>query len=91
MVDCRIPRDYRMGHIPRAINLPVDASLGELSEALREIEGRSKICCYCMNEHCAWAAKVASMLRGMGHEDCVVYAPGWNGFVKEQQSEKKNS
>jgi rhodanese-related sulfurtransferase len=80
VVDCRLPRDYFRGHVPGAINLPVDATMFETKEALRQLEGKKQLVTYCQSSECHWADHVAGVLREFGFTNVKVFRPGWKGF-----------
>ncbi len=87
VVDARPPRMLLGGCIPGSVNLPVDASLGELDDALRRIPHGKRIVVYCQGGECEWDLIVAARLRMHGYEDVRVFTPGWRGWVKTPTKE----
>jgi rhodanese-related sulfurtransferase len=82
IVDCRLPGAFEIGHITGAINLPVDASLGELRDVVLGLDANSTIICYCLSENCQWADRVAGLLHDIGAHKCFVLDRGWIGYLE---------
>lgn len=65
VVDVRSPEEFRMGHVPGAINLPVD----NLQAAPRLLADKgAELYLYCASG--ARSAMAASMLKRMGYTNC---------------------
>lgn len=63
LVDVRSPGEYASGHLPGALNLPVD----QLSSRLGELEDKSKpVVLYCRSG--ARSARAAEVLKGAGYK-----------------------
>jgi rhodanese-related sulfurtransferase len=85
IVDARLPSSFSRGHVPNAVNLPADYSIGELNQALTALKGKSKIVVYCRSDQCGWAKLVAAKLKTFDLPGSIaVYEPGFVGF---QQAE----
>ena len=64
LVDVRTPEEYRAGHIPGSLNVPLDR-LGEISRAVPEKDARLFV--YCLSG--ARSRTACSMLASMGYTD----------------------
>lgn len=79
LVDVRKPAEYRAGHLPGAISLP----LTELARRYREIpkSGRVVLYCQCPTEE---MGDVHVFLASLGYRNHVVLEDGFEGWVKSQ-------
>jgi rhodanese-related sulfurtransferase len=64
LLDVRPKEEYRAGHIPGAVSIPV----GELKTRWREIRKDREIVAYCRGPYCVMAAQAVTMLRKQGFE-----------------------
>jgi rhodanese-related sulfurtransferase/DNA-binding transcriptional ArsR family regulator len=62
VIDVRPPEEYRAGHIPGAVSLPLD----ELEERMRELPARKEIVAYCRGPYCLMAYSAVEKLRARG-------------------------
>jgi rhodanese-related sulfurtransferase/DNA-binding transcriptional ArsR family regulator len=62
VLDVRPEEEYRAGHLPSAINIP----LGELEQRLRELDPSQEIVAYCRGPHCVLAYDAVARLRQQG-------------------------
>jgi rhodanese-related sulfurtransferase/DNA-binding transcriptional ArsR family regulator len=62
ILDVRPVEEYRAGHIPGAISVPV----GELGERLAEIPKRREVVAYCRGPYCLMAHDAVEKLRARG-------------------------
>lgn len=62
LVDVRPDTEYRSGHIPDALSIP----LGELEERISELPTDTDIVAYCRGPYCVLAAEAVAILRGSG-------------------------
>ena len=84
-VDARIPADYAQGHIPGAINFPVDATLGELETCLTSLReevskgdaSQRRIVVYCQSSVCDWDSRVAQTIKRICRNKILLFTPGW--------------
>lgn len=63
VLDVRPPVEYRAGHLPGAINVP----LQELEERLDELDPGQEIVAYCRGPHCVLAFDAVARLRERGY------------------------
>lgn len=62
VIDVRPHDEYRAGHIPGALSLPV----GELKARLKELPRRGEIVAYCRGPYCVMAMEAVELLRKKG-------------------------
>ena len=64
VIDVRPPEEYRAGHIPGALSIPV----GELTERLGELPKGREVVAYCRGPYCVMAVEAVELLRERGFE-----------------------
>ncbi len=64
VLDVRPVDEYRTGHIPGALSVP----LGNLKELLSKLPRDQEIVAYCRGPYCVLAVEAVQMLRGQGFE-----------------------
>ena len=64
VLDVRPSEEYRAGHIPGALSIPV----GELRTRLAELPKRRQIVAYCRGPYCVMAVEAVALLRKKGFE-----------------------
>ncbi len=62
VLDVRAVEEYRAGHIPAAVSIPVE----ELAERIDELPEDTEIVVYCRDEYCVLAYEAVSLLTGLG-------------------------
>lgn len=62
VLDVRPPEEYRAGHIPGALSIPV----GELEARLRELPKDREVVAYCRGPYCVMAVEAVEILRKKG-------------------------
>ncbi|MEW5893696.1 MAG: metalloregulator ArsR/SmtB family transcription factor [Pseudomonadota bacterium] len=62
VIDVRPPEEYRAGHIPGALNVP----LGELPTRLKKLPRNQEIVAYCRGPYCVLAFQAVEQLRQAG-------------------------
>lgn len=76
-VDARYADDYAYGHIPGAVNLPIDATFSEEDALVEQLPVGATIVVYCQSAGCAFADAVAQRLRGRGFKNIQLFRPGF--------------
>lgn len=76
-VDARLARDFDMGHLDGAINVPVDADEAAYKQTMADIARDSPIIVYCQSKACKFADTVAIRLMERGFGDISIYRGGW--------------
>ncbi len=64
VIDVRPVEEYKAGHIPGAISIP----LKELESRLSELPKRKEIVAYCRGPYCVLAVRAVEMLRAKGYK-----------------------
>jgi rhodanese-related sulfurtransferase len=79
LVDMRKPAEYRAGHLPGAISLP----MAELERRYREIPKAARVVLYCQ---CPLEemGSVYTFLSSLGYRNLVVLEDGFDGWFKSQ-------
>ncbi len=77
LIDCRFSRDFKRGSIPGAINVPVDATATDESEALHGVSKSDFLVLFCQSDNCSYAELVARRLIGRGYRNLGHYAGGY--------------
>jgi rhodanese-related sulfurtransferase len=62
VLDVRPPEEYRAGHIPGALSIPV----GELKARLKELPKDREVVAYCRGPYCVMAVEAVKLLRKKG-------------------------
>ncbi|MBK6465274.1 MAG: metalloregulator ArsR/SmtB family transcription factor [Myxococcales bacterium] len=62
VLDVRPPEEYRAGHIPGALSIPV----AELADRVRELPKGREVVAYCRGPYCVMAVEAVELLRKKG-------------------------
>jgi len=62
VLDVRPPEEYRAGHIPGAVSIP----LGELKARCKELPKNREVVAYCRGPYCVFAVEAVELLRKKG-------------------------
>ena len=62
VLDVRPPEEYRAGHIPGAVSIP----LGELKARFKELPKNREVVAYCRGPYCVFAGEAVELLRKKG-------------------------
>jgi rhodanese-related sulfurtransferase len=62
VLDVRPPEEYRAGHIPGAVSIP----LGELKARFKELPKNRDVVAYCRGPYCVFAVEAVDLLRKKG-------------------------
>ncbi len=82
LIDARFERDYELGSLPRAVNVPVNASLWQIREFLRGIDRDTPIVAFCQSSSCAFDETVGRQFTLLGFLDVTVTQEGYAEFRK---------
>lgn len=63
VLDVRPPEEYRAGHIPGALSVP----LGDLAKRMKEIPRHREVVAYCRGPYCVMAGDAVALLRRRGY------------------------
>ena len=84
IIDARTVADYRYGHIPTAVNLPIYSGLSERRHLSDSIPFTQRVIVYCMSNSCVWAASIATDLYHRGYKNVAIYRGGWVDWVNHE-------
>ena len=73
LVEVLKEQSYKEGHIPGAINIPVDSLKDEVPKQLKKTD---KIVVYCASYQCHASTNAAKMLLDMGYKNTVDFKGG---------------
>jgi rhodanese-related sulfurtransferase len=79
IIDARRLSDYRNGHIPGAINIPItDSSQENIQRCLNSEPKSRRVVVYCQSGGCPYASIVARRLKNYcGYSNIMIYNEGW--------------
>jgi len=80
-VDARSPREYRAGHIPGALLLPVDEFEETIASWKNLIPPETPLIAYCAGEGCDSSREVAALLVEHGYTQVKVFFGGWEHWT----------
>ncbi len=63
VLDVRPDAEYRAGHIPGAVSIPVE----QLEARLKELDPVTEVVAYCRGPHCVLAPQAVALLRARGY------------------------
>ena len=86
LLDVRTEEDFKLGHLPGAINIPI----GELGKHLADLPSDIEIVAYCRGPHCVFSHQAMEYLNASGFTArCFATGfPGWKaaGLTIEMQT-----
>ncbi len=86
LIDARMQNDFKSGHIPGAVSLPVTAGLAERSQVLAGVPTGADVIVYCQSESCKWGEVVAADLVLRGYQRVKVYRGGFQEWQHAHSS-----
>jgi len=93
-VDSRDEKDYRKGHIPSAINIPMRRWAELEPEALKRLPRDAKLVLYCYGGACGLSTRMGKRLLELGYQRPIVLRRGWAewteaGYATTQSQQRK--
>jgi len=88
-IDARFTKDFTLGHLPRAVSIPVDANEAERQETLQSIPKDDGLVVYCQSAGCRFAERVAVKLIDHGYSDVSIFTGGWNVWAAREPEPDK--
>jgi rhodanese-related sulfurtransferase len=85
-VDARLARDFEVGHLQGAINVPVDSNDTKRRQIMAYIDKNSRIILYCQSDRCRFAEEVALKLLTEGYSNLSIFKGGWNEWVAKSNN-----
>lgn len=76
-VDARLVSDYKAGHIPNALSIPINSPGARVREVMQRVPRTTQIVTYCESLNCGFAQTVAEQLNAEGFDRVAVFAGGW--------------
>jgi rhodanese-related sulfurtransferase len=84
LVDARLPEDYKRGHLPGAVSVPISSGFQERNAFASSHSKDNTIVVYCQSEGCVWADSVAADLYFRGFKKLVIFRGGWHDWAEKQ-------
>lgn len=81
IIDARVPRDYALGHLPGALNVPVYVSPEAAAQVLADVAHDRPLLLYCQSVDCTYSERLAITLRRLGYRDMTIYTGGYNDWI----------
>jgi len=83
IVDARYTRDFNLGHLEGARNIPVYADKEQRQAEMAGVSKDARIVVYCQSKGCPYAAKVAAALEQDDFRHVSVFKGGWQEWSAE--------
>ena len=80
--DARIPEQYAAGHLPGALNLPLEDVERQLVAHAARLHLDTPVLVYCGGADCTDALELALKLRSLGFTDLTLYPGGYAEWVQ---------
>lgn len=89
-IDARNFEEYKLGHIPGAINIPVE-SLESFELDMPELDLLQSFVTYCNDPDCDLSMEVAIWLQDQGFTNIYYFPAGWTEWVKRGNQVSKGA
>jgi len=76
LVDARTLENYKKGHLPKAISLPISDFEQTYPQVSHLLNNEKAIIVYCIGIHCIDSTLLAKKLYQKGHQDIFIYKGG---------------
>ena len=83
VVDARTQEAFERFHLPGAINIPIDSTLGQLGNEIPRLRDAKEVIIYCQSEGCRWADTVGNQIVNRGITNVSIYRGGVNDWRQE--------
>jgi len=80
-VDARSFEEYKLGHIPGALNIPVE-SLESFELDMMDLDPAQTFVCYCNDPNCDLSLEAAMWLEEQGFTNLLYFPAGWIEWVE---------
>jgi rhodanese-related sulfurtransferase len=77
IVDARLPKDFKKGHVRGAVNIPAGDEDAYLAKFQKDVAPDQLVIIYCGGPDCPAGDNVATYLSTQGFTNLRVYKPGW--------------
>jgi rhodanese-related sulfurtransferase len=75
-IDARLPEDFKLGHISKSINIPVE-KFGNYMQTVEQLPKLNPYVTYCSGTDCNLAEELADSLINIGFKKIYVFYDGW--------------
>ncbi len=89
-IDARTVEEYEEGHIPDAMNIPVELGRSKKMELLNQLSKNLQIIVYCENSQCSMAERLAKEIQYLQFKYVAVYEGGWDEWNEQIKSDVEN-
>ena len=86
LLDARFPNDYKAGHLPGALSLPINSAPAARAAALSGIPRDRTIIVYCENKGCPFSRMMAIVLRNDGYTHLALVDGGYDEWLMAKQA-----
>jgi len=86
VIDARPPEDFDAGHLPGAVNIPVDATTEEIDQQLEHAPRDGQVVVYCQSSGCPYAKLMAARLTALGFTKVAIFSGGWHEWKRSMGS-----
>ena len=84
-IDARFMQDFKVGHIPGAINIPVDADFRFEETAAARIGATDRVVVYCQSPGCGFSGAVVQRLKARGFTNIAIFRGGYGEWAASNQ------
>jgi len=93
ILDARSVEDYQHGHVPGALNLPVDDFLTDYNKLAPVLMSRQSdmVIVYCSSRWCDAAEQLQLKLISIGHKRVAVFPGGWAAWQGAKLPEERSN
>ena len=78
-------QDFKVGHIPGAINIPVDADFRFEETAAARIGATDRVVVYCQSPGCGFSGAVVQRLKARGFTNIAIFRGGYGEWAASNQ------
>lgn len=89
VIDARFARAYQLGHLPGAINVPVNSTISYRTQVLGRLPKDQPIVLYCQSEGCQFDEELADFLHFNGYTNLRLFTGGYRAWEERAKSKKR--
>ncbi len=82
LIDARSKEDFQNGHIPNALNLPLNSPRSTKTQFLSKFPKETLFVLYCINTECTQAERLERQFNLLGFTNTHVFSGGWEAWQK---------
>jgi rhodanese-related sulfurtransferase len=91
VVDARLSRDFALGHLHGAVNVPVNCDDSRRREIMSHVPKSALVVLYCESDSCPFAEGVATDLVSDGFLNLLIYRGGWRDWQNRRNADKPSA